>query len=305
MIKKLTIAEFNEFIHQKHKKPYENISTTAWTVAYRRTFSDIPYAKEIYRELEKMRLANKEPDLPDEYKFMAMVPLFEARHKLLNKLTLKANNKQILDIASGLTPRGLEMTEQADIEYVEFDLPKMMSEKRKIVDNILRHNTISKRENLHLEAGDATKLADLERATIHFKPNQPLTVITEGLLRYLNAEEKIIIAKNIKLLLARFGGVWLTPDIIYKRNQRPDFIANNERVAKLTGIDLESNKFPSIEAAQDFFNNLGFKVEIHRFMDVYSDLVTPALLNMPISEVEEIVGPRVVFEMRPVVENTI
>jgi len=127
MIQKISTNDFIKHLRTTQKSSaYSSISPTAFTVAYRRTFSDIPFTKELYNELEKIRLKNNEPDFPDEYKFLQMAPLFEARHKLINKLTIDQHNFQILDIASGLTPRGLEMTADANYKYIEIDLPEII-----------------------------------------------------------------------------------------------------------------------------------------------------------------------------------
>jgi len=298
MTQKLSVDEFNKYLSKDKKGTYDAISPTAWTVAYRRTFSDIPYSKEIYDELEKNRIKNDAPDLPDEYKFLDMAPLFEARHKLINKLVLAQNYFQILDIASGLTPRGLEMTRNKDVKYVEVDLPEIIKQKRSIVQAILKKDNIPSRINLHLEIGNALSIKDLKKATKHFEKDKPIIIITEGLLRYFDFKEKTIVAKNVNALLKTFGGGWITPDIIYKRNLSPAFVANNERVSKLTGINIEVNKFSSVEAARTFFKNLGFKIQSHGFLEVLSDLVSPEKLKMSQNDVKEIIGPRIVFIMK-------
>lgn len=297
-MKKLSVDEFNKYLSKNKKGTYDAISPTAWTVAYCRTFSDIPYSKEIYDELEKNRIKSNAPDLPDEYKFLDMAPLFEARHKLINKLVLEQGYSQILDIAAGLTLRGLEMTRNEDIEYVEVDLPEIIKQKRSIVRAILKKEKITSRKNLHLEIGNALSIKDLKKAAKLFDKDKPIIIITEGLLRYLDFPEKTIVANNVKALLKTFGGVWITPDIIYKRNLSPAFVANNERVSKLTGINIEANKFSSIDAAQTFFKDLGFKIQFYGFLEVLSDLVSPARLKMSQKDVKEIIGPRIIFVMK-------
>jgi len=298
-MKKFSVAEFNKYISKgKSKGSHEMISPTAWTVAYRRTFSDIPYSKEIYQELEKNLVKNNIPNLPDEYKFLAMAPLFEARHKLINKLVTAENNYQILDIAAGLTPRGLEMTRNKNITYLEVDLPKIIKQKRLIVKEILKRDAAPSRKNLQMKVGDALNLKSLKNAVVSLNNNKSLTIITEGLLRYLNFSEKKIVAENVKVLLKKFGGVWITPDIIFKRNLKPKFIENNTRVAKLTGINLEENKFVSVETAKTFFQDLGFTIEIHRFTEVLMNLISPKRLRMSRKDVKEVIETRVVFVMR-------
>ncbi|MFA6424459.1 MAG: class I SAM-dependent methyltransferase [Candidatus Magasanikbacteria bacterium] len=298
-MKTLSVVEFNKYISKgKSKGSYEMISPTAWTVAYRRTFSDIPYSKEIYQELEKNLIKNNAPDLPDEYKFLAMAPLFEARHKLINKLVVAEENFQILDIAAGLTPRGLEMTINKNITYLEVDLPEIIRQKRLIVKEIFKRDTIHGREKLQIKVGDALNLKSLKRAVVDLNKNKSLTIITEGLLRYLNFPEKKTVAENVKALLKKFGGVWITPDIIYKGNLKPKFVENNNRVAKLTGINIEENKFASVQTAKIFFQDLGFTIESYPFTEVLNNLTSPKRLKMSPKEVNDVIETRVVFVMR-------
>jgi len=79
---------------------FEKIIPTARMVAYRRTFSDIPYSLEIFEKLEKIRKRNNYPDIPNELKKPELAPQFEARHKLIDKLTYQTNSDQILELAS-------------------------------------------------------------------------------------------------------------------------------------------------------------------------------------------------------------
>ena len=92
-------------------KDYEEISSTAIVTAYPRTFTDIPYEKEIYNWLKKH--CKEEVAL---YKNMATE--IEARYKLTNKLLDKLDIKQILELASGYSFRGL-IYSQKGYKYVE------------------------------------------------------------------------------------------------------------------------------------------------------------------------------------------
>jgi len=148
-----------------------------------------------------------------------------------------------------------------------------------------------------MKAGNVLNFNDLKSATKTFNKNKPITIITEGLLRYLDSREKTIVAENIKKLLKIYGGVWLTPDIIYKRNLRPDFVANNKRVAKLTGINIEKNKFKSLTEARIFFKNLGFTIKSYNFMTMLSQLKSPKKINVTQKEVINTINKRVVFVM--------
>ena len=286
------------------KEGYEKISPTAWGVAYRRTLSDIPYSTEIFDELQEIVQQTRSAEelaVLESLRLPEITPMFEARYKLTNRLLAENKTNQILEIAAGFSPRGIEMAQDPSMQYVELDLPGVTNEKRAIFEKLIGQSKIPKQENLRLEEGNATEMGDLERAVKHFK-QEPINVINEGLLRYLSFEEKTKLAQSIHVLLERFGGTWITPDI---STQSLDSFGGDERmkgqnanVERLTGIDFSKNNFESVEAAQKFFEGLGFSVEIHSFKEIADELVSPQKLNLSPEQVEKIIGRRVVFVMR-------
>ncbi len=284
---------------------YDGIIPTGWLTAYGRTFSDIPFSQEVFNELEKVRLEGGSTEVLDEMKDTKMAPHFEARHKLINKLIRQTGIHQVLEIAAGLSTRGLELSSDGSIEYVEVDLPSMMADKRKVVQALEDTGTLKVGANLHIENGSALDLDDLVRATSHLKADKPIVVVNEGLMRYLTFPEKEIYVKNVHQLLDQFGGVWITADIslpkpkvIYKGD---DVMAGQrQRIAEITGKDIKKNLFKDKEDAKRFFEGLGFSVESHSFLEVTQDLTSPQELGFPEDYVEAINGSAVAFVMRPV-----
>ncbi|MGC0776804.1 MAG: class I SAM-dependent methyltransferase, partial [Candidatus Acidiferrum sp.] len=187
---------------------YEKISPTAWGVAYRRTLSDIPFSLEIFDELQKIvqqtRSAAELRDL-EQSNYPEITPVFEARFKLVNRLLKKNNAQQILEIAAGFSPRSIEIAKDPTVEYVEVDLPGVMNEKRSIIEKLAKQSKIPRASNLHLTVGNALDMQDLLTATKPFR-KEPIAVVNEGFLRYLNVEERTAVAKNVYQLLERFGG---------------------------------------------------------------------------------------------------
>lgn len=270
----------------------EKISPTAWTIAYRRTFTDIPYSKEIFNEIERLQ-KEQGVQIANEFKSYGSAPQLEARYRLVNRLI---NEKQILEIAAGFSPRGLDLTEKdPDIMYVEVDLDGLMNNKRNIIEKF------GSRKNLYLENGSALDLESLKAAAKHFDNSKPLAVIHEGLLRYLNFDEKAIVAKNIHSLLEEFGGVWITPDITLKTVLKEENKATNDSTSKVSqtiGIDFSKTSFGSIEEAKLFFQDQGFTVEQHLFSEVIDDLVSPNKLNLSRDQVLALISLSPVFVMR-------
>jgi O-methyltransferase involved in polyketide biosynthesis len=185
---------------ESDQNSFEKVIPTAWMVAYRRTFSDIPFSKEIFEKLEEIRKKNNYEDIPSDLKKPELAPQFEARHKLIDKLIYKANSDQILELASGFSSRGLSMSKEDKFNYVEIDLPSVIKEKEEIIKEIGIEKQFEIPKNLYFKSGNVLDFTNLKKATEHFKKTKPITIINEGLLRYLNFQEKAKVAENIHRL---------------------------------------------------------------------------------------------------------
>lgn len=276
------------------------ISPTAWTVAHGRTFSDIPFSKEIFAEVQRIGVEGVDAETVKELTSVDLAPRFEARYKMLNHLIQKSGVNQVFEVASGLTPRGIEMTEasMADV-YVELDLPGIMRTKREIVAAIYK-NLGHESGKLFLEEGSALELEDMRAAAAHFDSAKPIAVIMEGFLRYLDFSTKALVAKNTHSILGHFGGVWITTDITLKGTRRHEReVDRRGYVQQTAGIDMEENMFDSADAAQEFFEKLGFVVERHTLGEVVREMVSPARLNLPLSDIQTRLSKSFAFVMRP------
>jgi O-methyltransferase involved in polyketide biosynthesis len=290
-------AEARPAMEQGH----ERISPTAWGIAYRRTFFDIPHSTEIFHELQRIM---EPPELTSELldeKASAHDLQFEARFRLVSRLLKEKGADQVLEIASGFSPRGLILAQDPSITYVELDLQGILRAKRDIVEKLVQQSKVPRQSNLHFWEGNALEQQDLQGAVRTFR-DRPIAVIHEGLLRYLSFQEQALMAENIHCLLERFGGVWITPDISVKKkgSSVPDEKTKeqNLREQHMTGIDLTKNRFDSEEAACRFFEGLGFTVERHSFMEAADELVLPQRLKLTREQVAERIGRSVAFVMR-------
>lgn len=276
---------------------YDKITPTAWLVAYRRSFSDIPYAKEIFEELGGIK-ARSFNEVTDEMLAPKIAPQLEARYKIIDKYIKEVNSDQILEIAAGFSGRGLFMTQNPKITYVEFDLPKAINSKKIICQKIMGKNKIP--DNLYFAEGNALDIDALSKAASYFK-DKPITIVNEGLMRYLNFAEKASLANNIHKLLEQYGGIWITPDITLKKllGAESDISKGHTQIiSEMTGVDIERNRFETEEQARVFFENLGYTIERHSFMEVKDELLTPQRLNVSDDELNNLIGTAVLYIMR-------
>jgi O-methyltransferase involved in polyketide biosynthesis len=284
-------------MEEEKSDAYERISPTAWIVARQRTFTDIPYSQEVFDELQAIMRTTRSTEEMEKLESLIepeITPFMEARVKLVNRVLKEKNVKQVLEIAAGFSSRGMEMTKNASINFIEVDLPGIMNEKRGILKALVEQSKISPRPNLYFYDGNALNQGDLLTATKVFK-KEPIAVVNEGLLTYLDFEEKANVAGNIHWLLESFGGVWVTPDLSLWSGGKAQAV--NNRVAHITGIDKQKISFESEAKAREFFEGLGFAVESHSFREVLDELSSPQKLNLPRERVIEILGARAVFVM--------
>jgi O-methyltransferase involved in polyketide biosynthesis len=275
--------------------PHEKVGPTAWGIAYRRAGCDILFAKEIFDELVKVMTPEekKKMEALTSEKDQALTPQFEARYKLLNRLLRKTGIKQIVELAAGIAPRGIEMTQDQTVTYIEVDLPGIIKQKKEIIDALVQQKTIHKPSNLHLISGSA--LDDVVSVSGFFDTTKPVAVIHEGLMRYLTFEEKSQVVENVKKILKKFGGVYITPDITLKV-----FIDEHVQTlfASMIGMDINANAFENIEAAEKFFGDLGFVIEKHSFTEARDELVSPKQLNLSEEQINNAIGDPVFFLMK-------
>jgi O-methyltransferase involved in polyketide biosynthesis len=271
------------------KESYEKISPTAKLTAYLRTFSDIPFAKEIAAEsgAEKAYL-----ELTDESakSMVRLAPYWEARYKATNQIIVEHGITQILEIAAGLSPRGLEMTRDPEIICMVTDLPQILEEEKMIVDRILAKSN-NHRSNLYYRTVNALDKENLSAAMAVFKDDRTTAIIAEGLLPYFSRREKETLADNIHALLKRYGGLWVATDVQTKQYlQKVSQIAENtgKRVASVsnsTGTDLESNLFIDDADIEQFFNKAGFRMEEYSYSNILGYLSSIKTLNLNEAEI--------------------
>jgi O-methyltransferase involved in polyketide biosynthesis len=272
---------------------FSRISPTAKLVAYFRQFTDIPCAQAIARLIDAEAVTETIcPDsamLDDLKKFVT--PAIEARYKSMISAIKRTGNQQVLELASGLSFRGILMTTDPNVIYVETDLPVLTREKMSVVEQIPVLQQAYQRPNFFVDAVDALSIRDLNHALRHFDPKKPIAIIHEGLYMYLSRSEKETLANNIKEILRRFGGVWITPDFMVEAEV--EHLMNQPRVrsimdsmttsiAALTGRDLKQDQFKDQSELSNFFEKCGYKFTINPQIDGSYEL--SSLKTFPMTE---------------------
>jgi O-methyltransferase involved in polyketide biosynthesis len=131
-----------------------------------------------------------------------------ARHRAIDLLLERAIEQhritQVLEVAAGLSPRGLRFaTRYGDrIAYIEADLPAMAARKRQA---LRAAGSLGERHRVvELDALKAGGSGSLDALAAELDPASGLAVITEGLLGYLAPPEVRSIFRRVATTLSNF-----------------------------------------------------------------------------------------------------
>lgn len=259
------------------QRDFDSISPSAKWILIMKGHTTIPFAKramELFSEPEKFAPDFDNPDLS----FWVRTMHFENRYQTINHLLQDIDTKNILELSSGFSFRGLDLVRTRNVHYIDTDLPDMISQKQKLVDGLKKElaEPMGRYELAALNALDEKKFFEL---VSRFSPGE-LTIVNEGLLMYLNWAEKEQLCKIIHKILSERGGYWITADIYLALKPRGLELNVGPEMKKFFEVQkIEENYFKSFEQAEDFFNGMGFVVD-EKFDGDYSKLsVLPQLIK--------------------------
>jgi O-methyltransferase involved in polyketide biosynthesis len=241
---------------------FRRVSVTALIPAFARgDYTSIPWAKEMLAFLRSRGATLSEGPWRED-SARAFAPVFEARFRAVSRVVAERGVTQVLELAAGLSPRGMDLARQG-IVYVETDLAESITRKREIITAILG----AVPEDLHLCAANAIDRFQLLECCAPFLPGRPVAVTTEGLLRYLTFDEKSLVAQNVHEILQRYGGWWITPDVHLKSLTQQQTTEHRQQERETLGRSLDANYFEDLDHAQRFFEGLGFDVDSRPLFD--------------------------------------
>ncbi len=176
---------------------------TAKTAVCLMAQAGIPDAEAVVRALG---LENNEPlqAMPDDDTILGNALVVEAKYRTMCRLIEKSGYKTCVDLPCGYTPKALHLTEQGR-QFIGLDLPIVVQEVAPILRNLAKQP-----ERMAFYGVDATNLTSLETALQGVEG--PLCITTEGMLMYFTDDEVIAVIANIRALLEKYGGCWITPD---------------------------------------------------------------------------------------------
>ncbi|BBD69367.1 hypothetical protein NIES4072_33020 [Nostoc commune NIES-4072] len=285
-------------MNKQQTNEFDKIILTAFMVSLARQFTDIPYAKELAQLIETQGLVKlSQPQNQD--KSVLLTARIEARYKAINQVIAQYQITQVLELASGLLPRGLLMSSNPNITFIESDLPKMISCKQQLIQQL-----VVERPNLYFLEIDATNHpSEFWKSTPLLKAGQPVMILCEGLLTHLTLLEKQLVCANVREILHSYGGVWITPDFIdtgsLVRSQQDDSDLQKllQTGTNLTGRSLVNNNFGTLDQARQFVYEQGFRVTEHSMLNVIDELSCLEILGIDPEVVRRMLAAQSVFAL--------
>ena len=183
------------------------VSKTAVTTLAQRAAAGYEKAAEILKRLDVDMEYYKNSAVTDERVRNIGILIHELRHVAMNRTIEETGIDNIFDLPCGYSQRVFEMLALGKT-YVGGDLPAVINSFLPVVNEML---TDEEKKKVAFKVTDATSYESMEKAVAHI--DGPICISMEGLTPYLNREEKARLFTNIRRLLAKKGGCWLSADV--------------------------------------------------------------------------------------------
>lgn len=270
------LMQTNSTIHTT-PRDYSTISPSARALLFMKAHTTIPYA----REAAALLSASDnwfQLHAPEHFSYWARVVHFEKRYRSINQLLWELPVNNILELSSGFSLRGLEAMQHPNIHYIDTDLPGVIELKQSFIQN-LQQAAPAAGSQLELLPLNALDTEEVYNTTARF-PSGPITIVNEGLLMYLDQNEKKRLCNTIHQILSHSGGYWITADIYiknkYSSSPRP---AEDPLNAFFDAHRITEKMFNSFEEAEEFFNQQGFTIDKEARIDASELSALPRLLQ--------------------------
>src|SRR5690606_9169317 len=118
------------------QKDYSSISPSAKSLLMMKGYTNIPYAKETAALMEGKEVFDLDFNDKDFW-FWIRVMHFESRYWSIDQLLKQTNSKNILELSSGYSLRGLDLcVKNNNIHYIDTDLPEVIAVKQNMINQL-------------------------------------------------------------------------------------------------------------------------------------------------------------------------
>lgn len=244
----------------------EGVSKTAVLVAYASKLANIPYADLIFRQLDEHEAMNIIARLIRGAESMLdrLVIQMAARSSLIRHQILESGVSQVIGLAEGLSAHGLHVTDKREsLLYIDTDLPAIFQQKQEVLRRLRQH-----RPNLLLHELDALETNAVDQlARAYLQSGRPVAINVEGLVPYLNNDQRRVLLGNVRRVLeAQGGGLAIISGVMTREHYQTTNAVASVRSALAgitaeTGCDMWELAFETSDAAMQLFRSEGLHAE--------------------------------------------
>ncbi len=249
-------------------RDFISVSPSAkWMLSWK-GHTNIPFAREVAELLEYPNTYISDFKKRN-FTFWASTFGLERRYWSVNQLLNDIQIRNILELSSGYSFRGLEYVLQKEVHYIDTDLSDIITTKRELI-KCLNKEEIPQQGKLELLPLNALDRIAFNKTIDRFTTGEVI-IVNEGLMGYLDKSEKVQLCSIIHDILTKRGGYWITADIGLKNKEsKLGFEYTGEVKEFNKSQDTEGNSFETFKEAEIFFREMGFEIDKEAKVKVFA-----------------------------------
>jgi O-methyltransferase involved in polyketide biosynthesis len=254
--------------------PILSVSDTAKHLVMLKSVTSIPFAKQTAKLLTQHEITERSIDPARIDAFYQSCVGFEARYLSIDHILAATDARNFLELSSGYSFRSLVFGSAPGVLYIDTDLPEIIDNKKVLATRLKNPDEQLQNEPVFLALNALDRESFLQTATMF--PKGPIGIINEGLLIYLDDDEKRRLCQTIHSVLTERGGFWVTGDIYIRgaqNRERANLFSPQAREFLAKHRVLE-NMFSDFETADQFFKECGFTIDKHTADEIYDQLTS-------------------------------
>ena len=156
------------------------------------------------RIVSKLELHSSDFKMTDPEMLLGNELVVEAKYRTMCRLIENTGMQTNVDLPCGYTPKAIHLSDKG-LRFIGLDLPIVAREAAPILLSLAAHP-----DRIQIHGIDATNPESLGNALTGI--TGPLCISTEGMMMYFTESEASSAVSNIRSLLEKFSGCWITPD---------------------------------------------------------------------------------------------
>ena len=267
-------------------EPSSAVSYTAPITLYWLAKAGVPEAVEYVQYIDAEKILK--PKSITQYERVERINKIyqEIRYASLNDFIESGNYTNVMDLGCGVSPRCLRMAREG-INYVGTDLEDVVEVLDFYAPNFIQDD---KRKYVRFAVADAANHKEMMNAAKSLKGE--ICIVEEGLLMYLSHDKQKAMLENIRDILKKHGGAFVTSDFvageifmslnrtIYGEEDALTIAKETQKVYEdLSKVFFNETMFKTEAEAVKFIEDAGLKVEMRPIFNGTPDIISIRDLN--------------------------